>query len=311
MPLFTPIITALSPYRSYGIGTRLRLISLQLLTFIIVPLTKIHLLLRGNPYKVRHAISRGGEKIRYLIYYPPNYTPDAKVNLHMCIHSGGFVMGSPESTVDFCQHVARELNAVVVSPAYRFAPKHPFPAAPNDVADVLRVLLEATPALDVAAVTVSGFSAGAALALGLSLNYNLGKRVQAAVTFYAPTNMRIPRASKPAPKGMKFDPFLWLGPLFDTYEPLRGNWLWTDDRIAPGAVQDLDRLPPKVMLVAAGIDVLLNEQLKLAERLGDRAELVVYKDRYHGWLEFPGNTSEKQEVFKKATNFLKDAITTN
>ena len=71
------------------------------------------------------------------------------------------------------------------------------------------------------------------------------------------------------------------------------------------------------MIVAAGIDTLYNEQLVLAERLGDRAELLVYKDRYHGWLELPRwfenpeHNAEKLEVFTKATNFLKDAIANN
>ena len=269
MSLFAPILTALSPFHSYGIRTRLRLVLLQLLSFIIFPLTKGPLLFRSKPYKVCYAVSRGGEKILYLIYYPPNYNPDADVNLHLCIHSGGFVLGMPETTIDFCQHVARELNAVVVSPVYRFAPNHPFPAAPDDVADILRVLLEATPALSskVVSVTASGFSAGAALALGLSLNPDLGERIRAVVSFYAPMNLRIPRASKPVPKEMKFDPFMALGPLFDTYEPPHGSALWSDDRIAPGAVQDLDRLPPKVMIVAAGIDTLYNEQLVQCDRL--------------------------------------------
>lgn len=304
----TPVLTAFSPFHHLPIRIRLRLIGLQFVALLVALFTAAPLLFRKKPFQVRHALSRDGEQIRYLIYYPPNYSPDKKINLHVCIHSGGFVFGSPESTAAFCQLVARELNSVVVSPAYRFAPLHPFPAAVNDAEDILLTLLEATPELKVGTVTVSGFSAGANISLGLSLNPSLTGRIDACVSFCGPLDRRTPRADKRWPEGMKFDPFIWLGPLFDTYNPPKGSELWKDDRIAPGEVADLGRLPKKVMLVVAGIDVLCAEQIRLARKLGDRAQLEIYEARYHGWLEAPGLREEKKEVYGKVITFLKEAI---
>ena len=48
------------------------------------------------------------------------------------IHSGGFIMGSPQFELPIIGRLARELGAVVVSPDYRLAPEHPFPAALDD-----------------------------------------------------------------------------------------------------------------------------------------------------------------------------------
>ena len=48
------------------------------------------------------------------------------------IHGGGFMMGSIEMMDPWCQRVAAELDAVVVSVEYRLAPEHPFPAGIED-----------------------------------------------------------------------------------------------------------------------------------------------------------------------------------
>ena len=44
------------------------------------------------------------------------------------IHGGGFVVGSIDMEHAFATQVARELGVVVVTPEYRLAPEHPFPA---------------------------------------------------------------------------------------------------------------------------------------------------------------------------------------
>jgi len=41
-------------------------------------------------------------------------------------------MGSPQVELPIIGRLARELGAVVVSPDYRLAPEHPFPAALDD-----------------------------------------------------------------------------------------------------------------------------------------------------------------------------------
>jgi len=48
------------------------------------------------------------------------------------IHGGGFMMGDLAMMDPWCQRVAAELDAIVVSVDYRLAPEHPFPAGLED-----------------------------------------------------------------------------------------------------------------------------------------------------------------------------------
>ena len=49
------------------------------------------------------------------------------------IHGGGFVIGDARQDEDLCAETAAELGIVVVSANYRLAPRHPFPAALDDL----------------------------------------------------------------------------------------------------------------------------------------------------------------------------------
>jgi len=120
--------------------------------------------------------------------------------------------------------------------------------------------------------------------------------------------MRTPRLQKLIP-GMPKDPFAWLGPLWDTYPPPpEKKYLWEDDRLAPGEVEDLSRLPKRIMLMVAGINILHAEQMRLAVMMGGRAEVAEYRDKWHGWLEIPGMGKQREEVFWRVCRFLRDAL---
>ncbi|WKX74141.1 alpha/beta hydrolase [Streptomyces sp. XD-27] len=54
------------------------------------------------------------------------------------IHGGGFIVGDLDTHNGVCRRLCRDLDAVVVSPGYRLAPEHPFPAAYDDCLAVAR-----------------------------------------------------------------------------------------------------------------------------------------------------------------------------
>ena len=54
------------------------------------------------------------------------------------LHGGGFVMGSPESYSGLIDLFAKRARLEIWVPAYRLAPEHPFPAAPDDCLRALR-----------------------------------------------------------------------------------------------------------------------------------------------------------------------------
>ena len=75
----------------------------------------------------------------------PEGAPDVEVRIHrpkdrsaealpgvLEIHGGGFMLGSKDMMDPWCDRVAAELGAVVVSTDYRLAPEDPFPAGLED-----------------------------------------------------------------------------------------------------------------------------------------------------------------------------------
>ena len=59
---------------------------------------------------------------------PPPHSRGALV----FFHGGGYVLGTLDNEQQSCSHFASKVGCVVVSPDYRLAPEHPFPAALDD-----------------------------------------------------------------------------------------------------------------------------------------------------------------------------------
>lgn len=69
---------------------------------------------------------------------PPSGTPERTV---LYLHGGGFVAHVPRFYRRWGRELAAQLNAEVVIPDYRLAPRHPFPAASDDCVAVYTALL--------------------------------------------------------------------------------------------------------------------------------------------------------------------------
>lgn len=114
----------------------------------------------------------------------------SKRPIHLDIHGGAFLGGIPEYDAPFCMELAKRTGAVVISTSYRYAPRYTFPTAHEDTQDVAAYLIDncerlwgASPDL----LTVSGFSAGGNLALGVAQDLAASKyHVKGSVTFYIP-----------------------------------------------------------------------------------------------------------------------------
>ncbi|OCB27988.1 alpha/beta hydrolase [Mycobacterium malmoense] len=85
-------------------------------------------------------------------------------------HAGGFALGNLDTDHRQCVELARRGRCTVVSVDYRLAPEHPYPAALDDAAAVLRwVAADARQlGVDPARLAVAGSSAGATLAACLA-----------------------------------------------------------------------------------------------------------------------------------------------
>jgi acetyl esterase/lipase len=83
------------------------------------------------------------------------------------IHGGGFLMGDIAMMDPWCQRVAAEIDAVVVSVEYRLAPEHPFPAALEDCFAAWEFLLST--GVDPGRIVIAGDSAGGNLVVNTAL----------------------------------------------------------------------------------------------------------------------------------------------
>jgi acetyl esterase len=107
-------------------------------------------------------------------------------------HGGGWVTGDLDTQDMIARGLAHGANAIVVSVAYRLAPEHPFPAAPEDCwAATLWVAKHAAElGGDPDRLAVAGDSAGANLATGVALRARDAKdpKIRAQVMFYGSGN---------------------------------------------------------------------------------------------------------------------------
>lgn len=296
-----PSFNALNPFNSLPFTYRWRLLLFQPLALLINTTKYLTCLLSySHTYTIHHIPTRTGAHLRTLIFHPPsssNQVPPLRP-LHLHLHAGGFLGGIPENDVPFLSALAARTGALIVAPTYRLAPLHPFPAAINDVDDAIAHLhshaathLHASPAL----LTISGFSAGANLALAATqqppCRAPVPTSIKASVTFYAPLDLRVPPWQKQKPPGFpRADPLAFLLPLLDAYAGSEGvrEANGENPRLHPG-LAEAGALPERMLLVVPTVDILVKEQLVFVERLrGEGKEGVdslVVEGQWHGWVE--------------------------
>ncbi|ETN36519.1 uncharacterized protein HMPREF1541_08797 [Cyphellophora europaea CBS 101466] len=304
---------------------RLRLLLFQPIITLTALITHAPYFLRRKPYTTLRIPTRSGG-VRALLYNPRHSAttqPDLRP-LHLDLHGGAFAGGNPEANVRFCAHIAATTGCVVVSTTYRIAPIHPFPAAIDDVDDVVSWLhmhaeeaLGANPRL----MTVGGSSAGGNLAVSSCQGEGCHGRAETAmkgvVTFYAPLELRLPPWEKPHPPSIpQKDPMRVFLPLYDAYARLAGVEHQENPRLSP-VVMDVTMVPDDVLLVIPGIDILVHEQETFVERvrkeatekgLEKRVEVLKIEEAFHGWMELPSFIMEEQRVrvLNRATAWMKE-----
>ncbi len=222
--------------------------------------------------------------VRELHYRPGGvdavtFLPAAPRATILYFHGGSYRLGSPERSAAFAAELARQSRCAVVTPRYRLAPEHPFPAGLNDALAVYRTLLAAE-----GPVIVAGDSAGGGLASALGI--------------------LALRSSAPAMRGLVLmSPWLDLtlsaesyasraerDQLFSRESAAEAVDLYLQghdprDPLASPLLGDLAGLPP-VLLFAGSEEVLLDDSLDFAARLARAdvpVELHVVAGMQHVW----------------------------
>ncbi|WP_391557124.1 alpha/beta hydrolase [Robertmurraya sp.] len=128
----------------------------------------------GNSELVRitERFISGGEGQEMLIkIYEPLHRDENKLSAVLWSHGGGYVLGHPNNEDNLCERFVLEANCVVISPDYRLAPEHPYPAALEDCYSALVWMTNSAEELniDLTRVAIGGGSAGGGLTAALAL----------------------------------------------------------------------------------------------------------------------------------------------
>jgi acetyl esterase len=211
------------------------------------------------------------------------------------VHGGGWTVGDLDSGDHFARTLAGGLGATVVSVGYRLAPEHPFPAAFNDCAAVVRSVRDAHPG---ARLAVAGDSAGGNLAAAIAARGRTDEhlRVEGQLLVYPALDPRQQHASH----AQFADGYLLtrsdVAFYWDNYLPSVADRF--DPRAAPVAITDLAGLPPTV-IATAGFDPLHDEGRQYAQRLIEANVPTVYLPfprLTHGFLDMTGRVPAAQRA---------------
>ncbi len=223
--------------------------------------------------------------VRVLVTTPTAVNERRPAVLHL--HGGGMVVGSPQFEAFESGRLARELDAVIVSPDYRLAPEHPFPAALDDCMATLRWMRDNAAELNIDCnrIAVAGSSAGGGLSAAVAQrSSDEGIELRAQVLVYPMLDDRTVLRDDHGDRGL----FMWT--------PASSRWAWTaylgreprhsdaPEYAAPARRDDLAGLPP-AWLGVGDLDILYEEGVAYAERLtahGVPCELVAVPGMYHG-----------------------------
>lgn len=230
------------------------------------------------------------------VFTPNGRPPSGGWPLLLWFHGGGFAGGNIDSDNDFCSLACRDVECVVANVDYRLAPEDPYPAAVEDVAEVLQWASSDEGAtafnIDRARIAMAGASAGgnlAAVAALMAAEMSIPLALQLLVVPVTDNTATLQTRWSSHPHAP------WLtAPRMTFYRDLylQENGLGQNWKVSPiFATQDLLQRLPRTWIAIAEQDMLSTEGLAYAEMLkmaGVETTVTVYDGMPHGMMALSG-----------------------
>lgn len=239
-----------------------------------------------------HRDRLGDSPVRVRVYTPHGLAGPLPIVVYW--HGGGYALGDLDGYDSVCRRLCADTGAIVASAAYRLAPEHPFPAAPDDAWAALQWVAANAGRLgaDASRLAVAGDSAGAALATVAAIRARdeAGPRIAFQALLYPPSAgghegdfpSRQRHAGGPTLTLRTMD---YFNRLYFGAAAKAPDW-----RGAPLLAPDLAGLPPALLQLAA-FDPLRDEALAYGEALlkaGNQVTIVEYLGLAHGYVSMGG-----------------------
>lgn len=227
-------------------------------------------------------------------------------------HGGGFVMGDLDSHEMLCRRLADGGRLRVLSVAYRLAPEHKFPAAPEDAIAATRWAFAhaAEIGFDPARIGVAGDSAGGNLAavVAQQLKAREHTQVKAQALIYpctqflqmTPSQIRLKEGYMLTQAAQDF--------FRDKYLEKREDAL--DTRCSPLLENNLGGLPP-ALVITAQFDPLVDEGKAYADKLAACGVPVTYRDytgQIHGFFNMTAISTPARTAIAETGAWLAAAL---
>lgn len=241
--------------------------------------------------------------------YRPSGASDAALILYL--HGGGWCVGSSDTHDTILRHLAQASGVPVCAMDYALAPEHPFPCALLELQAVVDVMVARCAATG-ARLFLAGDSAGANLVLVEamrrrdSLGCGPAGQIAGLLLFYGVYGPAQPGGSHAAYGSGEYGLSIAAQERYVRAYLMGAQADW---RVFP-LMGDLQGLPP-VHLLAAGLDLLLDDTLRLHEAIGaagGRSLLRVCEGVPHGFLSFANQVSCARAELQEAGRFVRDAL---
>lgn len=239
------------------------------------------------------------------------YTPESSTKLPIVIYShGGFWIGGNLDTHDsICRKLSQNTKAIVISVDYRLAPENPFPAAVNDVYNILQWAFINAGSIngDEKHIAIAGDSSGGNLSAATSMmsRDKNGPHIACQVLIYPSTNIFELNSNS----WSYFSNFFNISKgdmeqYTSIYVPRK------EERKSPYAspllANDFSKLPD-TLVITAEIDPLRDEGEAYAKKLkeaGVQTNVTRYKGVIHGFITMNKLTNKSDEALNQISLYL-------